>query len=103
MSAGQVGAVPAVPRPRYGWTLAMVGTAFGPALLSMAHVVLAPSSWRRLLMQAVCFALALARMKLGMAMVASRPMMATTIMISTSVKPAVEGALIFIEFVSGIF
>src|SRR5581483_11989565 len=75
--------------------LAMVGMVLGPALLSRAQVCLAPSSWRRLLMQAVCLALALARMKLGMAMVASSPMMATTIMISTRVKPELRRDLIF--------
>src|SRR5579872_7072830 len=76
--------------------LAMVGMVLGPALLSRAQVCLAPSSWRRLLMQAVCLALALARMKLGMAIVASSPMMATTIMISTSVKPGLRYVFIFI-------
>ena len=63
------------------------GHGVGPALLSRAQVCLAPSIWRRLLMQARLLGFALARMKLGMAMVASRPMMATTIMISTNVKP----------------
>src|SRR5437867_34733 len=37
-----------------------------------------------------------ARTKLGMAMAANSPMMATTIMISTSVKPDLFDALIFI-------
>src|SRR5579883_889371 len=76
--------------------LAMVGTTVWEALFSNAHVCLAPSICRRLLMQALDWALRRARTKFGMAMVANRPMMATTIMISTSVKPPVRDSLIFI-------
>src|ERR1700677_400567 len=42
---------------------------------------------RRLLIQALVWEVWRARTKLGIAMAASKPMMATTIMISTSVKP----------------
>src|SRR3954463_1453215 len=79
--------------------LAKVGTALWPALFSKAQVCLAPSIWRKLLMQALCWALRRARTKLGMAMGASRPMMATTIMISTRGKPALRERLVFIQLV----
>src|SRR5579862_3743519 len=54
---------------------------------SKAHCCLAPSIWRKLLMQALVCEVVRARTKLGIAMAASKPMMATTIMISTSVNP----------------
>src|SRR5579872_3380053 len=76
--------------------LLSTGEAVEAALFSKAHCCLAPSTWRRLLMQAFCWALVRARTKLGMAMAASRPMMATTIMISTRVKPDLREELIFI-------
>src|SRR5581483_1066629 len=57
-------------------------------LFSSAHCCLAPSIWRKLLMQAVAWLFERARTQLGIAMAASKPMMETTIMISTSVKPA---------------
>ena len=60
------------------------------------HGCLAPSIWRRLLMQAFCCAELRAFTKLGMAIAASKPMMATTIMISTSVKPDLREVLVFI-------
>ena len=44
-------------------------------------------------MQAFCCEVARALMKLGMAIAANRPMMATTIIISTSVKPALREVL----------
>src|SRR5436309_2502427 len=47
-------------------------------------------------MQAFCCEVVRARTKLGMAMAANRPMMATTIMISTRVKPDLLEDLIFI-------
>src|SRR5258708_8160520 len=47
-------------------------------------------------MQAVVCEVVRARMKFGIAMAASRPMIATTIMISTSVKPALRDVFIFI-------
>src|SRR5260370_38060130 len=76
--------------------LLITGVAVGAALNSKAHCCLAPSIWRRLLMQAFCWAVVRARTKFGMAMAANRPMMATTIMISTSVKPSFLEVLIFI-------
>ena len=39
-----------------------------------------------------------ARTKFGMAIAANRPMMATTIMISTSVKPDLRDVLMFMTF-----
>src|ERR1043166_1375842 len=50
-------------------------------------------------MQALACEVVRALTKLGIAMAARRPMMATTIMISTSVKPALFEVLIFIPFV----
>src|SRR5207247_9942277 len=47
-------------------------------------------------MQAFFWLAVRALTKLGMAMAASRPIMATTIMISTSVKPALRRLLVFI-------
>src|SRR5277367_4912839 len=57
---------------------------------SNANWLAAASIWRRLLMQAFCCEVARAFTKLGIAMAANRPMMATTIMISTKVKPALR-------------
>src|SRR2546425_1216538 len=68
-------------------------------LFSRAHVSTAPLIWRKLLMQAFCWAVVRAFTKLGMAIAANRPMMATTIMISTSVKPDLRDVLIFILYV----
>src|SRR5256885_15356751 len=56
-------------------------------LFSSAHCWIAPSTWRRLLMHAFFCEVVRALMKLGMAIAANRPIMATTIMISTNVKP----------------
>src|SRR6516165_3303354 len=56
--------------------------------VSKAHCCAAASSWRRLLMQAFACEVARAFTKFGIAIAAKRPMMATTIMISTNVKPA---------------
>src|ERR1700683_5438886 len=61
---------------------------------SNAHSLMAASIWRRLLMQALACDVARARMKLGIAIAANRPMMATTIMISTNVKPALREVLV---------
>src|SRR2546425_3989947 len=57
---------------------------------------MAPSTWRRLLMQAFCCEVVRALTKLGIAIAANRPMMATTIMISTRVKPDFLDVLLFI-------
>src|ERR1035438_4696035 len=66
---------------------------------SSANWLAAASIWRRLLMQALACEVARAFTKFGMAMAARRPMMATTIMISTSVKPALRRFLVcFIVF-----
>src|ERR1051325_1310627 len=51
-------------------------------------------------MQAFCCEVVRARTKLGIAIAANRPMMATTIMISTSVKPAVRVLRVFICLLS---
>src|ERR1700761_6391529 len=56
---------------------------------------MAPSIKRKLLMQVFFRAVSRALMKFGMAIAARRPMIATTIMISTSVKPALREDLIF--------
>src|SRR5882724_2460763 len=76
------------------------GAAVGAAFVSKAHCCLAPSIWRRLLMQAFTWEVVRARTKLGMAMAANRPMMATTIMISTKVKPDLRDEVTFITFLS---
>ena len=47
-------------------------------------------------MHAFCCEVERALRKLGIAIAARRPIMATTIMISTSVKPALREVLIFI-------
>ena len=51
-------------------------------------------------MQAFCCEVARALMKLGMAIAANRPMMATTIIISTRVKPALREVLFVFMFYS---
>src|ERR1039457_1821251 len=65
-------------------------------LVSNAQVWTALSIWRRLLMQAFFCDCVRARTKLGIAIAARRPMMATTIIISTNVKPDVREVLFFI-------
>src|SRR5882762_11682044 len=67
---------------------------------SSAQVCLAPSIWRRLLMQPVACAVLRAFTKLGIAIAANRPIMATTIMISTSVNPPLRDVLLFITNLS---
>src|SRR5262245_11642800 len=78
------------------YSLISVSTEEEPALFffSSAHCSFAPSIWRRLLMQAFFCAVVRAFTKLGMAIAARRPMIATTIMISTSVKPALRLVLL---------
>src|SRR5436190_17710013 len=63
---------------------------------SKAQEALAPSICLRLAMQAFFWLAVRAFTKLGIAMAASKPMIATTIMISTSVKPARREVLSFI-------
>src|ERR1700744_5641192 len=77
--------------------LESAGEAEAACLVSKAHSCFAPSIWRRLLMHAFCCAVVRACTKLGIAIAAKRPMMATTIMISISVKPALMEELIFIR------
>src|SRR5882672_7789853 len=60
---------------------------------SSANWLAAASIWRRLLMQALACEVARAFTKFGIAIAANRPMMATTIMISTRVKPAFRWVL----------
>ena len=79
-------------------------TAAEPALLfSNAQVWVALSIWRRLLMQAFFCDWVRARTKLGIAIAASKPMMATTIIISTSVNPCLLDVLFFILTLSFCF
>src|SRR5687768_2177608 len=80
----------------YSSTSAWLMVAFGACFFSRAHCSFAPSIWRRLLMHAFFCAVVRAFTKLGIAIAARRPMMATTIMISTSVKPLLREVLIFI-------
>src|SRR5215471_6129422 len=61
--------------------------AVSPFFFSSAHSWMAPSIWRRLLIQAFIWEVVRALMKLGIAIAARRPMMATTIIISTRVNP----------------
>src|SRR5664279_5007771 len=71
---------------------------------SSANWLAAASIWRRLLMQALACEVARAFTKFGIAMAARRPMMATTIMISTRVKPALRRFLVcFIVFAFSLF
>src|ERR1039457_2179850 len=72
-------------------------------LVSNAQVWTALSIWRRLLMQAFFCDCVRARTKLGIAIAASKPMMATTIMISTSVNPDLFDVLFFILALSFCF
>src|SRR5215469_17413069 len=62
--------------------------------VSRAHSFTAAVIWRMLLIQAFCCEVARAFTKLGIAMAASKPMMATTIMISTRVKPALRDCFV---------
>ena len=57
---------------------------------------MAPSICRKLLMQAFICAVVRAFTKLGIAIEANMPIMATTIMISTSVKPPWRAVFVFI-------
>src|SRR6266478_2373731 len=74
--------------------------AVGACLFSMAHCWIASSIWRRLLMQAFIWLVERALMKLGIAIAASIPIMVTTIIISSSVKPPSWRVLVFILHVS---
>src|ERR1700674_2472816 len=87
-------AVPA--RPRYGAMSEEAGVAEVCWPRSKAHCCFAESIIRRLLIQAFVWAVCRARTKLGIAIAANKPMMATTIIISTRVKPDLLDVLIFI-------
>src|ERR1051326_4206007 len=80
----------------YGLRSSSVGVASPPLFFSRAHVVLAPSMVCRFVMQPCACAVDLAFTRLGIATVASRAMMATTIMISINVNPPLGDVLIFI-------
>src|ERR1022692_5114068 len=67
-------------------------------LVSNAQVWTALSIWRKLLIQAFFCDCVRALTKLGIAIAANKPMMATTIMISTNVKPDLWDILFFILF-----
>src|SRR6266487_6191082 len=71
----------------------------GPAPCSKAHSWVASSIFRRLLRQALTCDWLRALTKFGMAIAASMPIKATTIIISMSVKPRVRIAAIFIRFI----
>src|SRR5687767_13891190 len=68
--------------------------------ISSAQVLIAPSICFMLAMQAFFWLTWRALIKLGIAIAASKPMIATTIMISTSVNPALLLLLIFISYLS---
>src|SRR6266516_6628939 len=71
-----------------------------PFLFSSAHWSFAPSMMRRLLKIELSWAVSRAFTKFGIAIAANNPMMATTIIISTRVKPAVLFVLICITLLS---
>jgi hypothetical protein len=75
---------------------ASLGVAELDCLVSVAHCCLAPSIFRKLLMHAFFCAVVRALTKFGIAMAARSPIIATTIMISTSVKAALADMFIFI-------
>src|SRR2546429_5615154 len=78
----------------------IVGDALVAWRVSNAHCCLALSICRRLLIHAFIWAVVRALTKLGIAIAANNPMMATTIMISTSVKPDLLFLLICITDLS---
>src|SRR2546427_2165415 len=73
-----------------------VGVSVFVFFCSNAQLALAPSICLRLAMQALFWLSERALIKFGIAMAASRAIMATTIMISTSVKPALRDEFVFI-------
>src|SRR5690349_24594266 len=84
---------------------AAVGESAAVFLFSSAQVAFAPSICFMLAMQAFFWLAVRALTKLGIAIAANKPMMATTIMISTSVKPERRIVVIFIlllPFSSGV-
>src|SRR5439155_7867886 len=65
-------------------------------LFSSAHCWIAPSTCRRLLMQAFICDVERALTKLGITLLEYRPIIFRTIIISTNVKPDLREVLIFI-------
>src|SRR5258708_2619725 len=86
----------------YGVMVGVPTAAVLCCLFSSAHCWAAPSIWRRLLMHALAWEVVRALAKLGIAIAARRPMMATTIMISTSVKPDLRVVLLCILIMSSL-
>jgi hypothetical protein len=82
---GSIGIAPVL---RNGDIWAIVGVALSERLFSIADWSFAAEMSRMLLIHMFCLAVWRALRKFGTAIAARRPMMATTIMISTSVKPA---------------
>src|ERR1700761_2383464 len=82
----------------YGVRLALLTAAPVCWPVSRAHSFTAAVIWRMLLTHAFCCEVARAFTKLGIAIAASKPIMATTIMISTSVKPALRDCFILFMF-----
>src|SRR6185369_244220 len=82
----------------YGATSVLATASPSFLLSSSAHCWMALSIWRMLVTQAFDCEVLRALTKLGIAIAARRPMMATTIMISTRVKPSLREVLIFICF-----
>lgn len=68
----------------------------GPCRLSNAHCCVAAQISRKLLMQALLCDVVRAWTQFGMAITASNPMSATTIIISTRVNPLTLNSLLFI-------
>src|ERR1017187_8663587 len=85
------------------WGVRSVAKVAGPSPVffpvSSAHSLTAASIWRMLLMQALACEVARALTKLGMAIAANRPIMATTIIISTNVIPYLRRVFILFIFI----
>src|SRR6185369_7539982 len=75
---------------------ASVGVSVKALRCAAAHAILAPSSDLRFASQACLRASSIALLKLGIAIAARMPMIATTIMISMRVNADVDLALVFI-------
>ena len=91
---GQTGISPLLVSRIYGFKSFSTYVALEGSLRSIAYSCKAASISRRLLMQPFAWAGPRARAKFGIAIAQIKAMIATTIMISTRVNPAVEQALI---------
>jgi len=69
------------------------------SLFSKAYCCMAESNCRRLLMQALACDMPRAFTKLGIAIPASKPIMETTIMISSNVNPDLLDTLFFMSLI----